>query len=218
MGGDGVRTQWRLGAMARAVAGETGIALNRSSNTPRPTHGWQWRQDCGRKMASCLLLRGGMRLPDDKIGQSNAVGHYGSHAFPPLTADGPRICALAIDDDEEFLKPIKELLEPYGVDVHAFADPIKALDTFDREKNNIHLVLLDYNMPKLDGAKTCGWLKEFNPDVKVIIVSGFDELRLRELLAKHPIDGYIHKPFRIQEALHVIRDVMTKTGPKPVAH
>jgi two-component system cell cycle sensor histidine kinase/response regulator CckA len=159
-----------------------------------------------------------MPLPDDKIEQSNAVRHYGSPSFQPLTADGTRICALAIDDDEEFLKPIKELLQPYGVDVHAFADPVKALDTFDREKNNIHLVLLDYNMPKLDGAKMCGWLKKLNPNVKVIIVSGFEELRLRVILAKHPIDDYIHKPFRIQEALEVIRHVMTKSGAKPVAH
>jgi DNA-binding response OmpR family regulator len=162
--------------------------------------------------------QGGMPLPDDKIGQSNAVRNYGNPAFQPLTADGTRICALAIDDDEEFLKPIKELLEPYGVDVHAFADPVKALDTFDREKNNIHLVLLDYCMPRLDGTKTFEWLKKLNPDVKVIIVSGFDELRLRQILAKYPIDDYIHKPLRIQEALQVIRHVMTKTGPKPVAH
>jgi len=135
-----------------------------------------------------------------------------------LTADGSRIRALAIDDNEEFLKPIKELLEPYGVDVHAFADPVKALDTFSREKNNFHLVLLDYNMPKLDGGKTFEWLKKLNPDVKVIIVSGLEELRLRQILARHPVDDYIHKPFCIQEALEVIRHVMSKNGAKPVAH
>ena len=159
-----------------------------------------------------------MPLPDERIEQSNAVRHCGWDAIQPLNADGTRICALAIDDNEEFLKPIKELFEPYGVDVHVFADPVKALDTFDREKNNIHLVLLDYSMPRLDGAKTCGWLKKINPHVKVIIVSGFEELQLRQVLANYPIDGYIHKPFRIQEALQIIHQVMTKTGPKPVAH
>ena len=169
-------------------------------------------------MAGCMLLLGGMPITGDKFDLLNAARRASGHTVQPLTTDGRRICALAIDDEEDFLKPIKELLEPYGVDVHAFTDPVLALDTFSREKSHIHLVLLDFNMPKLDGAKTCEWLKKLSPGVKVIIVSGFDELRLRVLLAKHPIDGYMHKPFRIQEALHVIRDVMTKTAPKPLAH
>lgn len=70
----------------------------------------------------------------------------------------------------------------------------------------------------LDGAKTFEWLKKLNPNVKVIIVSGAEELRLRQILAQHPIDGYIRKPFRIQEALHVIRHVMNRPAGKPVAH
>jgi CheY-like chemotaxis protein len=160
----------------------------------------------------------GMPLTGDNIGQSNAVKPAGSHAFQSLTADGTRIRALAIDDNKEFLNLIKDLLEPYGVDVHAFADPVKALEMFAREMNNFHLVLLDYYMPQLDGAQTYVWLKKLNPNVQVIIVSGIEELRLRQILALHPIDGLIRKPFRIQEALEVIRHVMTKTGAKPVAH
>jgi hypothetical protein len=49
-------------------------------------------------------------------------------------------------------------------------------------------------------------------------VSGGEELRLRQILAQHPIDGYIRKPFRIQEALHIIRHVMTKPGAKSGAN
>jgi CheY-like chemotaxis protein len=71
-------------------------------------------------------------------------------------------------------------------------------------------------MPKLDGTQTLEWLKKLNPNVKVIIVSGIEELRLRPILAQHPIDGYIRKPVVILEALHIIRHVMTKTGAKPV--
>ncbi len=112
----------------------------------------------------------------------------------------------------------EQMLEPFGVDVHAVGSPVKALEMFTREKADFHLVLLDYYMPQLDGAKTFEWLKKLNPNVKVIIVSGIEELRLRQTLARPAIDGYIRKPFRIQEALEVIRHVMTKTGAKPVAH
>jgi DNA-binding response OmpR family regulator len=53
--------------------------------------------------------------------------------------------------------------------------------------------------------------------VKVIIVSGAEELRLRQILAQHPIDGYIRKPFRVQEALHIIHHVMAKSSGRSTA-
>jgi two-component system cell cycle sensor histidine kinase/response regulator CckA len=141
----------------------------------------------------------------------------GSNMVQPLTADGSRVRVLAIDDNEEFRTLITELLEPFGFEVVAVANPVKALEKFTREKDKFQLVLLDYYMPQLDGAKTFEWLKKLNPDVKVIIVSGAEELRLRQILAQHQIDGYIRKPFRIQEALHIIRHVMSKQAGKPAA-
>jgi CheY-like chemotaxis protein len=128
-----------------------------------------------------------------------------------------RIRVLAIDDNEEFRSLVTELLRPLGFDVEAVASPVKALEKFTQEKNKFNLVLLDYYMPQLDGAKTFEWLKKLNPDVKVIIVSGAEELRLRQILAQHPIDGYIRKPFRVQEALRIIRHVMSKPSGKRVA-
>ena len=97
------------------------------------------------------------------------------------------------------------------------ANPVKALEQFTREKDKFQLVLLDYYMPQLDGAKTFEWIKKLCPPVKVIIVSGAEELRLRQILAQHPIDGYIRKPFRLQEALHIIRHVMSKQA-QPAGH
>jgi CheY-like chemotaxis protein len=158
-----------------------------------------------------------MPLTADNIRQVETTKTDGSNMVQPLLADGTRVRVLAIDDNEEFRTLITELLEPFGFEVHAVANPVKALESFTREKDKFQLVLLDYYMPQLDGAKTFEWLKKLNPDVKVIIVSGAEELRLRQILAQHTIDGYIRKPFRIQEALHIIRHVMSKTAGKPVA-
>lgn len=159
-----------------------------------------------------------MPLTADNIGQSDTAKTAGSNTAQPLVAAGPRIRALAIDDNEEFRNLITELLQPFGFDVTAVASPVKALEQFTREKDDFQLVLLDYYMPQLDGAKTFEWLKKLNPNIKVIIVSGAEELRLRQILGQHPIDGYIRKPFRIQEALHIIRHVMTKPAGKSAAH
>ena len=158
-----------------------------------------------------------MPLTADNIRQVETTKTDGSNMVQPLQADGTRVRVLAIDDNEEFRTLITELLEPFGFEVVAVSNPVKALEKFTREKDKFQLVLLDYYMPQLDGAKTFEWLKKLNPDVKVIIVSGAEELRLRQILAQHQIDGYIRKPFRIQEALHIIRHVMGKQATKPAA-
>ena len=132
----------------------------------------------------------------------------------PSATGGRRVQVLAIDDNDEFRALVKELLEPYGFDVVLAANPVKALEVYTRLKDKIELVLLDYYMPQLDGGKTFEWLRKLNPDVRVIICSGADEMRLRQLQAQLGIDGYIHKPFRVDEALFVIKQVMARK-PRP---
>jgi CheY-like chemotaxis protein len=151
-----------------------------------------------------------MELTVDNNRRTDRVAAADKTTAALSSVDGERIRVLAIDDNEEFRNLIKELLEPHGFEVCGVANPVKALEQFTREKDKFHLVLLDYYMPQLDGAKTFEWIKKLCPPVKVIIVSGAEELRLRQILAQHPIDGYIRKPFRLQEALHIIRHVMNK--------
>jgi len=121
---------------------------------------------------------------------------------------GTRTCVLAIDDNTDFLQLLKDMLEPCGFEVHTAANPVKALEVFQRDKEKFQLILLDYYMPQLDGAKTFEWLRKLNPKVKVIICSGAEELRLRQIQSQHKVDAYIHKPFRVKEALETIHRVV----------
>lgn len=124
--------------------------------------------------------------------------------------NGKRVCVLAIDDNTDFLQLLKDMLEPCGFEVHTAVNPVKALEVFQRDKDKFQLILLDYYMPQLDGAKTFEWLRKLNPLVKVLVCSGADELRLRQIQAQHKIDGYIHKPFRVKEALDIIHRTIRK--------
>ena len=118
---------------------------------------------------------------------------------------GPGVGVLVIDDNDQFRMMMTELLRPLGFEVRTAGNPVKALELFTHENDAIKLVFLDYYMPQLDGAKTFEWLRKLNPDVKVVICSGADELHLRQIQTQHNIDGYLHKPFRIQEAVQLIR-------------
>jgi DNA-binding NtrC family response regulator len=97
------------------------------------------------------------------------------------------------------------------------SNPVRALETYTREKNGIQLVLLDYSMPGLDGGETFQWLRKLNPNIKVILSSGAGDLRLRQIMAKHSLYAYIHKPFRVQEALPTIREVLATSAPRAVS-
>jgi two-component system response regulator (stage 0 sporulation protein F) len=136
--------------------------------------------------------------------------------LPPLTpTKDERIRVLAIDDSEEFRDLITDFLESIGFEVCGIGNPVKALERFRLEKDTFKLVLLDYFMPELDGAETFEWLKKISPSIKVIIVSGAEELHLRRILAQHKFDGCIRKPFNLHEALQIIRNVMSnQTQPK----
>ena len=127
-------------------------------------------------------------------------------SLPP--GDSARVRVLAIDDSDEFRALINDFLEPNGFEVVGIANPVKALERFRIEKDSFQLVLLDYFMPDLNGAETFEWLKKMSPSIKVIIVSGAEELRLRQILAQHHFDGCIRKPFDLRIALQIIRNVM----------
>jgi two-component system cell cycle sensor histidine kinase/response regulator CckA len=127
------------------------------------------------------------------------------------TSPGQRpLRVLAIDDNDDFRMLVKEMMEARGYEIETANNPMKALEMFRTSGSNYDLVLLDYYMPQLDGGKTCEWLRRFNPQVKIIICSGADEFHLRQMQAKYQIDGYIHKPFRLDEAEFVIQQVLRR--------
>ena len=92
--------------------------------------------------------------------------------------------------------------------ISTVVNPVKALEVFTREKGNIDLVLVDYFMPDLDGAATFEWLRKLNPKIKVLLCSGADALKLKQVCVQYRIDDYIQKPFRIHDAQLAIRKVL----------
>jgi two-component system, cell cycle sensor histidine kinase and response regulator CckA len=126
----------------------------------------------------------------------------------PLT----HVHVLIVDDDSVNLMLAKSILERAGCTVQTASNPMRALETYAHGKNVIDLVLVDYFMPTLDGGETIQHLRKLNPDIKVLLFSGADEMRLRQIIRQNKIEGYLHKPLRKEEALQVIRQIFP---PKP---
>jgi CheY-like chemotaxis protein len=122
-------------------------------------------------------------------------------------ADLADIRVLIIDDDNVNGNLAKSILERMGCAVQFSSNSVKALEKYAREKDTIDVVLVDYFMPTLDGGATIDHLRKLNPEVKVLLFSGADEMRLRQIIRQYSIAGYLHKPLRREEVRQAIREI-----------
>jgi CheY-like chemotaxis protein len=115
---------------------------------------------------------------------------------------------LIIDDDSVNSTLAKGVLQRHGYTVEIVSNPMRALEKFARNTDYADLVLLDYFMPTLDGGQTVQHLRKLKPNIKVVLFSGAEEMNLRRIMKQYPIDAFIHKPLRIDEALATIHKLV----------
>ena len=75
------------------------------------------------------------------------------------------------------------------------------------KKNNYDIVLLDINMPKMNGIECARKIYNIEPKTKVLVLSQFGDKKLVDKLIKYNIDGYLLKSSTKEEIIKAIRDV-----------
>ena len=115
---------------------------------------------------------------------------------------------LLVDDEELVRSMGNTMLNRFGYKVILAEDGVQAVEIYRREKDNIGLVILDVTMPKKSGRETLIELLNFNPEVKVIISSGFDRSGPIEELLDMGARGFVQKPYKIGEMLRAVRAVL----------
>jgi two-component system, cell cycle sensor histidine kinase and response regulator CckA len=116
---------------------------------------------------------------------------------------------ILIVDDEEFIRTIaKEILESKGYQMIEASQGQEALDIYRTRGNEIDLVILDLAMPVMSGRDAFARLREQNEHVKVILATGYSrETDLKDLM-NLGINGFIEKPYRVDELASMIRRVL----------
>lgn len=118
---------------------------------------------------------------------------------------------LLVDDEEHLLETTRMLLEQYGYRVLTAVSGEKAIEIFRNEKANISLVILDLLMPGMGGIKCFDALRDLDPDIKVIISSGYMASNMqREVMDKGAV-GFLQKPYRRRDILKIIRRELDQT-------
>ena len=83
-----------------------------------------------------------------------------------------------------------------------------AVSAYKKNQNKINLVVLDLIMPKLGGGDVYDKIKEINPDVKVLLSSGYSiDGKAKEILDRG-CNGFIQKPYSIKKYSGKIREIL----------
>jgi two-component system cell cycle sensor histidine kinase/response regulator CckA len=106
---------------------------------------------------------------------------------------------LLVDDEPEVRRVTANILERLGYLVITADDGVAALETWERNRERVRLVLLDVRMPRLDGAETLRRLRKLSPALPVVIVSGFGADRDLQTIREIGVQGVVEKPFTVAE-------------------
>ena len=87
-------------------------------------------------------------------------------------------------------------------------DGESALKLYNREYEQIDLVILDLIMPRVSGTHCFEEIKRINPDARVIIASGYSEEGEVQKSLKNRANRFIDKPFNVKRLLRMIREVI----------
>ncbi|MBN1102949.1 MAG: PAS domain S-box protein, partial [Deltaproteobacteria bacterium] len=122
---------------------------------------------------------------------------------------------LVVDDEKPLLEMLEELLIRFGYDPVLADSGERAIEILKSGKDKIDLVILDLSMPGMGGYRCLQEMIRIDPDLKVLIASGYSaNKRVREVL-RSGAAGFIAKPYHYHDLLKKIREFLDekKKGP-----
>jgi DNA-binding response OmpR family regulator len=111
---------------------------------------------------------------------------------------------LIVDDDPDVATVFSIGLEDEGFEVYTYNDPLEALSNF---KSNFYDLLIDVNMPKMNGFELCTQILKFDVNVKICFITA-GEINIEALREVHPtisVGCFIKKPVTIDYLVRRIK-------------
>jgi DNA-binding response OmpR family regulator len=124
---------------------------------------------------------------------------------------------LIIDDDPLHTSAIARQLQAAGLRTRTALDSVTALAEIDGEKPD--LILLDVNMPGIDGIDLCRYIKTRCPDLGIatLILTALDTSSVRTRALESGADGFLTKPLTSVELLAEVRDQLARAASRKAA-
>lgn len=113
---------------------------------------------------------------------------------------------LLVDDEETILGLGAEMLNELGFKTITANDGREAIEVF-KSTPGISMVILDLTMPHMDGEQCFRELRQLDPDIRVIMSSGFNEQEVTQKFVGKGLAGFIQKPYRFSTLKEAIRGI-----------
>jgi len=120
---------------------------------------------------------------------------------------------LIVDDENDVIDTASVMLRTLGYKVITACNGLEAINVYKKYKDRIDLVLLDIIMPKMAGKETYLELKKINPNVIVILSSGYSQDNRAIEILKEGALKFIQKPFKFNELSKIVNETL-KSKPK----
>jgi PAS domain S-box-containing protein len=112
---------------------------------------------------------------------------------------------LIIDDEETIRTVSARMLERAGFTTETEGDPREAITRFERDPARFALVLLDLTMPHLNGEEVFRQLRVLRPDLRVLLMSGFNEQDAINRFTGKGLTGFVQKPLGYEVLIAAVR-------------
>jgi CheY-like chemotaxis protein len=160
-------------------------------------------------MPAGQIIMTGPRIEPEKAAAQNGSAALGI----PSTArvknpNGNREYLLLIEDEPDVAEAASKMLAEEGYKVIIAHDGFEALKIYQSAVKQIGLVILDFFLPVMDGDAVFDELRVINPNVDVVLSSGFaEQTKIGTMLARG-LRGFIPKPYTRQRLLEQVRSTL----------
>jgi signal transduction histidine kinase/ActR/RegA family two-component response regulator len=132
---------------------------------------------------------------------------------PVEVAQVPSSCVLVVDDEATIRELAADILTAEGISVYLAASGMEGIEYFRQYPDRIALVLLDLKMPGLSGEDTLQALRQIDPQVNVILSSGYSETEVTNHFREGEIIAFLQKPYDVDLLLQHVHRVLARKTP-----
>lgn len=129
-------------------------------------------------------------------------------ASPPATIETKSARVLVVEDEEKVRVLLNDAFRTEGHEVTEATTGAEALKRLDAA--HFDLMICDLGLPELSGLHVARWVKEFRPDMPVIIATGFAEMIADDDYDKARIDDVISKPYALSDVLMRANSILAR--------
>lgn len=115
---------------------------------------------------------------------------------------------LVVEDEARMLRLLEIMLTAENISVLLAANGEEALDLYRNHKCDISVILLDLRLPKISGYDVLETVKREDPDVCVVIASGYVDENVKSRMQQSGVKHFIDKPYNCQQLLETLQSAI----------